>query len=440
MPCRRLWLLAFGWIILSTVVQAKEYQLREPLQKDDCHEVQLEMSLQGDLHFTHEGESKSVPIHANAAHTFTERLLLVEETGLPRKAARFYQSAKSTVKVKSSTTDKTLRPKCCLMVVQEMPQGLMAYCPKALLYRAELELTEHLSTLHLSGLLPDKAVKINESWKILPRVVQALCQFDGLIDQKWKCTLRKVEDGQASVSFRGKAKGVEDGALVEVEVSGGYHFDLNEKRITSLQWQQKDKREGGPVSPNLTARVSVTLTRKKVDVPQSLSDSALKAVPDDLTIPEGKDLLEHQDARERYRLNYRRGWHVVSLQESHLVLRLIQQGEMIAQLSVVPWSPIAQGEKHQSPDEFKKLIRTSPGWDPQKELSAGPVSLSDKYWIYQLTERGLLQGLEVIQRAYLVASFGKGKQYVLAFVMVPKQEKAFGKIDEKMIREFEILK
>src|SRR4029077_16896784 len=129
-------------------------------------------------------------LQAHAEHDFPERILAINAKGLPEKSARLYESAKAVVTVASDRTEHRLRPDRRLQVAQRHNDQALVYAPAGPLTREELSLTsEHLDTLTLTGLLPQKEVAIGATWKIADAVAQGLCSFEGLTSQDLTCKL-----------------------------------------------------------------------------------------------------------------------------------------------------------------------------------------------------------------------------------------------------------
>src|SRR5262249_59044477 len=117
--------------------------------------------------FQPDGKPVPLELSATAAHEFPERALVVSKGGTVEKVARFYEKASATITVGKDRTERTLRPERRLIVAQRYKDVPLVYCPVGPLFRQELELTsEHFDTLHLSGLLPGKAVGVGATWKV----------------------------------------------------------------------------------------------------------------------------------------------------------------------------------------------------------------------------------------------------------------------------------
>ncbi|HJT76664.1 MAG TPA: hypothetical protein VJ739_05635 [Gemmataceae bacterium] len=419
-------------LVVAPLATAQTYPLAEALAAGDCFKVRLEMSLAGELKVKRDGKTVPLKLAATATHEFPERVLTVGKTGLAEKVARVYQTAQATITAGDERSQRTLRPERRLVVAQRHDEQSLAYSPAGGLTREELELTgEHFDTLSLVGLLPGKAVAVGETWKVSNAAAQALCGFDGLTEQGLTCKLEEVKDNVARVTVTGTASGIELGAQVKLTVDGAYRFDLGCKRLVGLDWRQKDDRDQGPASPASSVRTTTEVTRTPIEQPPSLSDVALVSVPEGFEVPPPLVNLDYRDPKGRFVLAHGREWQVVSQTDEHVVMRLMEQGEFVAQVTITPWTADPNG-KHMTADEFKEAMARTPGWEPERELQTGEVpGAGDGHWVYRVSALGKMDGLDVMQNFYLVAG-PKGQQVVLLFTMTPKKAMKLGDRDLSM--------
>jgi hypothetical protein len=428
---------AISLLTLTSLGRAQPYPLIEVPASGDCFRVQLSMKLTGEMRVQQQGKIEPIRLSAEASHEFPERVLVAGKTGLVEKSARLYEKAQGAFTVGGRRSERQLRTDRRLVVAQRQNDQLLLYCPKAALTREELSLTsEHFDTLTLTGLLPGRAVAVGDTWKPANAVVQALCGFEGLAEHHLGCKLEGVKDNLATVRVAGDAKGIDTGALAKLSIDAVYHYDLAAKRLVDLEWQQKDERDQGPASPAMSVQSTTTLKRQPIAQTESLSDVALVSVPEGFTVPPAQTNLEHQEGKKRFELFHERGWQLVGETEQHTVLRYVDRGDFVAQVTITPWTPAGKG-KHLSADEFKEAMSRTPGWEPERELQAGEVPGSDGKWIYRVSAMGRLDGVEVMQNFYLVAD-ALGRQVVLAFTFSPKQAEKLGTHDLSLVGSLEI--
>jgi len=398
---------------------AQSYPLQEATQAGDCFSNRLEMKLSGAQHLNRDGEKITNPLSASTTHIFDERVLVAGPNGWPIKSARHYDTARIAIAVGTKKSERTLRAERRLIVAQRCKEQFLCYCADGPLTREELDLaSEHLDTQPLAGLLPGKAVAVGETWKLTNPVAQAICAFEGLISQDLTGKLESVNGDVAVITVTGGASGIELGGMVKLTVQASGKFDLKQKRIVALEWKQKDEREQGPASPATVVETTRTLTRSCLEeTPKELSDASLVAIPDGDEPPAAHFLqLYGQEPGGQYTLVYPREWQMVAQTEQHVILRLVERGDFIAQVVVTPWDKADAG-KHLSGKEFKEVMDNEAGWEAQevRECSELP-SGKDGYWTYRISALGLQDGLKVMKNYYLVAG-PHGDQVVLNFTM-----------------------
>jgi hypothetical protein len=418
-------------LVSVAVGRAQTYSLTETPQVGVCYRLKLGMKLSGEIRVSKDGQRVPLKLAATAEHEFPERILSVAKTGLPDKTARVYERAQALIVVDGERSLRQLRNDRKLIVVQRPKDRALVYSTGGPLLHEELELTgEHFDTLALSGLLPGKAVALGETWKVNNAVTQALCNFEGLTEQNLNCKLEQVKDDMAQVSVSGSATGIELGALVKATIDATYEYDLKSNHLTRLDWSQKDERGQGPASPATSVESRVVLTRTPLTQPEVLSDAALVSVPDGLEPPPVLTDLEYHDSKGRFDMVYGRDWQTVGQSDEHLVMRLMDAGDFVAQATLTPWTKAEKG-KHLTPDEFHQAMMDTPGWELEQELQAGPVPNANGNWVYRLSALGQLDGTKVMQNFYLIAG-PDGDQVVLVFTMTPKQADRLGNRDLSM--------
>lgn len=408
-----------------------QVNLSETPTVGDSFRVSVELDLAGKLIVTQEGKKETIRLEAKARHIFAERTLTTAD-GLPARSARNYEDAVSSVVVDIDKSNRELPRDRRLTVVSRSSEGVFCFCPAGALTRDELDLiTEHFNPQCLAGLLPGKMVNVGDTWAIAPAAAQAACQFDGLLKNNLQGKLTVVADGKAAFSIDGTAEGIDHGAKVALTVTATGVFDTTAKRIVSLTWKQKDDREQGPVAPASQVEATITLKREAlVAVPKELSDDALANVPKG-DVPAALTLLRYSDPKGRYSLTYPREWHITGQTDQHLVMRLLDKGEFIAQATVAPWKK-AEAGKHTSAEEFKKAVNATQGWVASRVFEDAETTAADGRWLYRIVAEGKAEDVPVVQSFHLLAG-PQGDQASATFAIKPEKVKAVGTRDKDLV-------
>jgi len=430
------------WRLLASVAavlagvgsaSAQTYSLAEAPLAKSCYRIELTMDLAGAIRVQQEGKTLELKQSATAKHLFLERVIDAKET-VAEKTARIYQTAEATITVDQDVSKRTLRPDHALLIAQRTKDLTLTYCPKGLLTQEEMELTEHLDTLTLPGLLPTKDVAVGDTWDVPLPVALAVCALDGLESQNLKGRLEEVKGDSALGSFKGIVKGIERGAKATIEVDGRFEFDLKEKRLVGLTWKQADQRGQTPVSPDMSASVTYVLKRTPILEPNELNELALVTA---LAVPAEKmAAISYRDAKGRFEFQHGRDWHLVGQQEKHVVYRLLSsRGDYIAQMTLTPYKK-AEAGKMMELDDFADLVLNAPGWENEKELErtakvdvAGDSGLK----VYRVAAAGKLNDVSAVQYCYLVNGV-QGNQLLVTFTMDPSQVEKLDSRDVSLIR------
>jgi hypothetical protein len=419
-----------GLITLTGVAQGQTYSLAEPAQPGTFYRIQLSMALTGQMKVFVDNQEKSLKETATASHEYIERIFEASQDGTAAKSARVYKEAKVAITVDGRQNDRGLRANRKFVAAQRLAEGVLVWSPEGPLTREEADVTDHFDASSITGLLPATNVAVADSWKVSNATAQALCHLQALSEQSLTCKLEQVKDDVAIINISGSASGIDLGASVKTTVAGSAHFDLKEHRLVALDWRQSDERGQGPVSPAAEVEVAVKVTRAVIEPVNELSEIAV--VP--LQTRQALTDLETNDSKDRFALQYARDWYLVGRTDEHLVFRLMDHGEYVAQLTIAPWQKAAAGN-HLSPDEVKSIVANSPGWGQDTLLKAEEIKLTTGQWAYLVAGEGDLGNDRAVQYFYFIAG-PHGDQAMLTFTMTPGQTQKLGSRDLEVVRGF----
>ncbi len=145
------------------------------------------------------------------------------------------------------------------------------------------------------------------------------------------------------------------------------------------------------------------------------------------------DLL-FKDVKNRFELRHAREWQIVGRGDAHTVLRLMDRGEFVAQVSIAPWKK-AEAGKHLSAEDVKGIAANSPGWTQETLIKAEEIKLPSDQWAYLVAGEGDLDGVRAVQYFYAVAA-PNGDQALLTFTMTPAQTQKLGSRDLEFVHGF----
>ena len=415
---------------------AQPVNLTEKVAAGDAARVALALELRGNLLVVQDGMKHPIRLEASARHQFAERVLEVKDA-LAVRSARLYSDATAGATVAGEKHARSLAADRRLIVAQRSADGLVCVAPAGPLTRDELDLvTEHFNPQCLAGLLPGKVVSVNDTWTLSDNAAQAACLFHGVLKNGLTGKLTGVKDGVATFTVEGSAEGIENGAKVTLAINAVGSFDVASGRVTSLTWKQKDTRESGAVNPASEVEVEVKLQRDPLEtLPKELADDALANLPQ-RDLPAKFTDLRLADIKGRYRLTHPRGWYVTGQTDHHLVLRLVERGELVAQATITAWRTVEPG-KHSTIEEFRKAVADVPGWVAGKTIADGELPAGDGRWLYRQTVEGKIDNQPAIQSFYLLAG-PKGDQVAVTVIVKPDLVKVLGTRDVDLVRAIEV--
>jgi hypothetical protein len=421
----------FAVVVCAIPVAAQSVNLSEKSALGERATFAIDLELKGNLILALENGKQQIPLEAKAKHRLTERCVVVTD-GLPSTNVRLYAEATASLSVASEKSNRSLSPERKLIIARHNSDGLFCFAPNGPLSRDELDLvSDHFNPQCLPGLLPGKAVNVGDTWPLGNDSVQAACRFDATIKTALTGKLTAVKDGNATFAVDGTAEGLENGAKVSITVTATGSFDIVAGHITSLTWKQKDEREQGPVNPASQLEATVTLKRENAATePKELSDDAIAGLPEK-NLPAQLTDLRFTDAKGRYQILHPRDWHVTGQTDKHLIMRLLDRGELVAQATVTVWNKMEPGQ-HLSSEDFKKAAAGAPGWTPGKTLLDRELPATSGRWLYQLSIEGKMEDVPVVQTFYLLAG-AQGEQVAVTVAAKPDKIKTLGSRDLNLV-------
>jgi hypothetical protein len=409
---------------------ADKYLLKEKWEAGEQCQTTLSLQFNGEMQMRSDEKVLTLALGAQAEHRFPERVLSVDESCHPSRVARFYEQANATITVQGARSPRTLRPERRLQVAQRIKEQTVLYSPNGPLMRQELELTgDHLDVLMAPALLPEKEIAIGDTWEVGIPAVQALVGLDGIISHDVNGKLESVQGDVAQLSFAGDVEGISNGAEMKATVKASCSFHVKSQHITTLQWKQKEERQHGPISQHIKAESSTTMKRTFGAKSSELSDSVVNRLSAE---PSATDLLLlYRDAKDRFEFLHERGWHLVGQTEQFTVMRLMERGELIGQVNIVPWPKDKPGQ-HISPEELQKLIELSANFTLDQVLQGGAAPAQKGNWAYRISAAGKSNETPMIQSFCAIAG-PKGDQLLLIFATEASQAERLGDRDRAIL-------
>lgn len=388
-------LLCFIWLAPATSA-AEAPSLQPRTYADSLVRVKTIVDVSGSLNLeTQDKKSLEFPMQVNAEFFF-------DELGLPGEhspAIRHYWDAKANFVVNDEKETRALREDRQLIVLSNDTKPLNRFwSPHGMLLRSELDLLDVAGTAFPPELLlPEKEVDASATWSVRNDVAAQLLRINEVTRGELINSVKETTESVVKIELKGEVEGIADGAKTKIEVSGNYHFDKTHKMVTWFAVAMHEQREIGFAAPGFDITAKIRSARQSIDksdaLPATIVEQARRA-------PSAGDVLLdfHSDDDLRYRAALDRRWHLVKRQQSSVLLRLVDEGDLLLTCKADRLNRLPAG-KQITLDGFqsdvraalatncKEIISASESVNPQgirvlRVVASGDVAETPIRWIY----------------------------------------------------------
>lgn len=412
--------------------------LEEPVTDSRVYSVSTTFKMDGQFQTpVRGGKAQAWKANAAASFKFLERRLPGTGRGADAyRSLRNYDEAESKITVEKEVSSLRLRDRRRLIVASGRREGVVPYSPNGPLTRNELELLQMVGdNLAVLGLLPVAPVAVGEKWEPDSWVAQTLANVEAVQTSKLTCELQSVLGGVARVKFDGNLVGATVGAHTEITLSGSYLYDVKQQHIKRVDFEHKEKRSVGTVSPGMDITVRVSVERKLSDSEGPLTEEAAEKIPLE---PIPQLLLLTFQTPWNVELLHDRNWHVFRQSGDVAVLRLLEKGSLIAQCNLTR-IPAAGAGKHTAESEFQADVQKILGERLKAIEKAEEVKTDDGRFLYRVTAVG--ETKDPAQTApipmtwiYYLCASPAGEQVSLVFAVETKLMEQLGNRDLAFVK------
>jgi hypothetical protein len=388
-------------------------------------QVQAALEVSGDLKIIDQGKVERMKMSVAANFVYDERLLDASGTGDgPMRSIRYYHRASGAIQSGEHEYEAGLREERRLIAAHVDGPQVTLFSPQGPLTFDELELTDVLAnSLLLDRLLPQKPVAPGARWEHSDELVAALLGLDRIDTNDVRSTLSEVTEGQARLEMSGRVSGAEQGVSTEIELKGKYHFDLQTKRISWFGILVRENRAVGHVDTgfDVVARLQMRITAGRRS--EHLSREVLAS--GDLEPTPELTHLSYEPPGGKWRLDHDRRWSVITEEQDQAVLRLIDDGDKLAQCNValLPQSPDAT---QSALEGFQSDVIRALGENFKSVIRASQRHNENDYRVFQVVAEGEASGVAMHWIYYLVTD-KQGRRVILAFVL---EKEMLGRFDQ----------
>jgi hypothetical protein len=264
---------------------------------------------------------KPLTLRGFSAIEYDERVLSLSKIGVS-KTVRLNRRMDFHRTVGGRVQETALRREVRRLVLLRRGSTEVPFSPDGPLTWGEIDLVRtDVFTPALTGLLPDRPVRVGERWQARVEAVRELTDMERL-EGFLECRLERVfvEEGrrQARVAFSGTVRGVSEDGPNRQRLQGHFLFDLGGNYLSYLYLSGRHEMldTEGRVAGRVEGRF--VLTRRANTHSAELSDAALRGVALEPSADNTRLLYDNPDLGVRFL--YPRRWKVAGVRGSQLAL------------------------------------------------------------------------------------------------------------------------
>ena len=346
------------------------------------------------------------------------------------RGVRYYHEAAATLKKGTVAQNPTLRPENRIVGVEIVGGKETLFSPKGPFNWDELDLVATVGdSLPLDQVLPAKAVKIGESWKISDDTVALLLALEEISSNSVQVVLNEATPDFAHFELAGRVEGTLYGADSEINLKAKCRFDRRTGRIDWFAMRLKQSRDIGLVEDGLDWTVVVQVKVTRLETSEKLGDAALADLPlkptDDLT------LVRYLQSGGGCQLTHDRCWFPTDQTRDHDELHRLDRGQDIG-LCKISAQPQVSVSKLPTPEQFQGIVQKLLGGNFGEFLEISQAQSPAHLRILRVKAKGKDNEVPVRWIFYLVSD-PEGRQVTFSFRIEEKRLEEFGRADEPLV-------
>ncbi len=422
---------------VGSLFAAPGVRLVPTAQEGSFRRLTAVVELEGELKLNPDGKKITTkPIQVIGKYEFDEKLLALPveskttKTTNPLRVVRHYTQAQAEIKLDRGSFKNTLRDDLRLIGAQATNETATLFCPLGPLTRDELELLRIPGEpLMWNRLLPTEEVQPGATWKPSDVALAMLLNIEVVTSNDVQAKFVGVEGQLAMMELSGNVVGAIGGVGTEFEIKAKYNFDQSQGQVTWLALGLKEKRAIGHAEPGfeVTSRVRISATPRDSSgylTEQMLNDVRLKFDP-------GMALLTHNSTAGGFELLHDRRWQVMADHRETTILRLVDNGDLIAQCNISRLHNQPEG-KHLALDAFQREVTSTLGKNFGQIVEADQTTTDRGLRQLRVLVSGAAQDVPV-QWTYYHLADNEGRGAAIVFTMDATLVERFADLDRAMV-------
>ena len=358
------------------------------------------------------GKSIGLKMNVDAKLSYLERRLPSGGKGAESlRSMRKYDIAEAAIDIGGRKTTNRLSTARTLIVAEGQRPGVRTWSPAGPMTYDHLELLRTPGdSLALMGLLPTGKVTSTSSWTPPDWVISMLTGVEAVTKSELKCRMTRLDSQYGIIQVDGSVEGAVLGAMTKISLSGQVAYDVAKKFIRQAKITQAEERAVGAVSPGMKIKATMYVDRQVASNAGPLTDNLLASIP---VNPSRQNLSMSFDSTWKLRFGFDRNWHIFHQTGDVAVLRLMENGALIAQCNVSQLKSAPAGS-HTSERDFQNDIRSTLKGQLSEIVRAQELKTNDGRFLYRVTAIGKSRDKAMHWFYYLCAA-PDGRQTAFVF-------------------------
>ncbi len=265
-------------------------------------------------------------------------------------------------------------------------------------------------------------------WRTDDRALQGFLAVENVIENNVDLQVKEITEDAVKVYISGKVRAEVDTAITEMQVLGVAILDRKNESVSALRVTIDEKRQISQLAPGFSGQVkldvrtsSVTLSNPEIEKFRQVSGQKIAQLP--------LKLLWHTESQ--FELVYDPQWRVIVSDPDAVILRYVNNGNLLAQCSILrlPKRPADKPlQKAQFAEEITKMVAESQARVVSSDVGSTQSGLN----VIRVVVQGEQDDLPVQWRYYHVSN-PDGRCVAMVFTAEQESARQFGSADSRLI-------
>jgi hypothetical protein len=391
----------------------------------DAHRVRTEVEINGSIRLNAGGQRvQTKPLVARGDLAYDQQLVS------QGSAARYYVRAEGEATLGKLRMRRSLRSSHRSIGVEISPSGLQFESPSGPLTRDELDVLEvQFDPLLLRDLVPSDASKVGATRRASDDLVASIFFIDVIHQNEVVCEVVESRNSKATIRVKGKASGAVDGVSTEIAVTGQLRFNLDSATIERVALTISENRSIGHASPGFDVTATINSTIVPIATSPHLTAEIIEAVSKQFK--DQDDSIAYSSERAEITLLHDARWKVMVDRPEALILRIVDQGDLIGQCNISRLRRFSNDEQL-SLEQFKIDVRQALGENFGQVLESSRLTTTDGRIVLRVAVHGTASDLAV-NWVYYHVSDSTGRRVSLVFTSEADLASRFAQADVALV-------